>query len=121
MAKIADGIFLRCGDMAKVLRSFGESMFYGDHGHNSRRLRQKRHCREYCAFWGKDADNKFKVVDNKFADARVLLFDRHMRPSICKFFGCFQYDFFAFSKLLFIGKLSARQFCSGAKSRLFCN
>lgn len=121
MAKIADGIFLRCGDMAKVLRSFGESMFYGDHGHNSRRLRQKRHCREYCAFWGKDADNKFKVVDNKFADARVLLFDRHMRPSICKFFGCFQYDFFAFSKLFFIGKLSARQFCSGAKSRLFCN
>ena len=114
MAKIADGIFLRCGDMAKVLRSFGESMFYGDHGHNSRRLRQKRHCREYCAFWGKDADNKF-------ADARASLFDRHMRPSICKFFGCFQYDFFAFSKLFFIGKLSARQFCSGAKSRLFCN
>lgn len=113
--------FLRRGDMAKVLRSFGESLFYGDHGHNSRRLRQKRHCREYCAFWGKDGDNKFKVVDNKFADARVSLFDRHMRPSICKFIGCFQYDFFAFSKLFFIGKLSARQFCSGAKSRLFCN
>ena len=113
--------FLRRGDMAKMLRSFGESMFYGDHGHNSRRLRQKRHCREYCAFRGKDGDNKFKVVDNIFADARASLSDRHMRPSICKFFGCFQYDFFAFSKLFFISKLSARQFCSGAKSRLFCN
>ena len=107
--------------MAKVLRSFGESMFYGDHGHNSRRLRQKRHCREYCAFWGKDGDNKFKVVDNIFAAARASLFDRHMRPSICKCIGCFQYDFFAFSNLFLIGKLSARQFCSGAKLRFFCN
>lgn len=107
--------------MAKVLCRFDESKFYGEHGHNARRLRQKRHCREYCAFWGKDGDNIFKVVDNKFADARVSLFDRHMRPSICKFNGSFQYDFFAFSKLFFIGKLSARQFCSGAKSRLFCN
>lgn len=72
-------------------------------------------------FGGKDGDNKFKVVDNIFDDARVSLFDGHMRPSICKFIGCFQYDFFAFSKLFFAGKLSARQFCSGAKSRLFCN
>lgn len=35
--------------------------------------------------------------------------------------AAFNMIFFAFSKLFFIGKLSARQFCSGAKSRLFCN